>query len=162
MGPVRQPGSLTAFPQSVHSPYLTIHTFSLLQPLPPAPPRSLSVDSLLPLWRKLKQPKKTSTDPTILVTHLPETAPTPSALHPWYVLSVVQQIPYLLSPTSLIILSLLNHSQVHANMLLFLPKKKKLLNPTVPISYAPLCTKNPWRIVYTHISKSSNSLLYTF
>lgn len=147
MGSLRQPDKLTVLPQFVHSPYLTIHTFSLLQPLSQLPKYSFSVDDLAFYLEKTKATRKPQQTPTISAIHLPEPAPTHSALYPSKVKQcpfpcALNVIPYLFNITSF--LSLLNHSHVHANMLLYLPfENKNLINITIPISSCSPLHKNP-------------------
>lgn len=164
MGSLRQPDKLTVLPQFLHSPYLTIHAFSLLHPLSPPPKSSLSVDDLAFYSEKTKATRrKPQQTPTISAIHLPELAPTHSALYPSKVKQcpfpcALNVIPYLSNIINF--LSLLNHSHVHANMLLYLPFKcKNLINTTIPFLLVPLCTKTLEDLsMLTFPIPSSNSL----
>lgn len=93
MDPLRQPDHLMyVLPQFVYSSYLSIHSFFLLQPLPPPPKSSLSMDDFAFYLEKTKTTRrKPQETPTISVIHFPEPAPIYSAL---YSCAFLKQCPF--------------------------------------------------------------------
>lgn len=161
MDPFRQPDHLKVLPQFAHSPCLSVHIFSVLQPLPLLK-FSFSGDDLASYLEKTKATKKKTSRDSHHLSYPPSRTctrtlcPICSFLKQCLLPCALDLIPYL---SNITIFSFSNESfSCYMQTCWYFSylknktsKQKNFLNPTIPDPSSSL-HKTPWWVVYTQVS----------